>query len=393
MDERPLDKDTPPGEPHRGGVCADVSSGTTPAACCCPRAGQNGQSASLRQAAWVEGSVATCLGTVPKVSTALRLADRLGTLKARLGIGRMRYAIPPGLYAVGNPSAESHVFVSANYKMSFDCLRSALDGRDGWILALDTKGINVWCAAGKGTFGTDEIVHRIEATRLAEAVSHRVLILPQLGAPGVAAHEVRERAGFRVVYGPVRARDLPSFLDAGMKATPAMRRVTFTFGERLVLTPIEVVNLPRSFLFALAAVFLLGGLSRQGYSFSDAVTHGGPAALLCVLAFLGGAVATPLLLPWLPGRAFSIKGAAVGLGVALAYVALRGQSASVGLGMDALPWLFALPAVSAFFAMNFTGASTYTSLSGVRREMRFAVPAQIAGAAVGLGLWLAGRFV
>jgi len=335
--------------------------------------------------------MATRLGEVPKVSTTRRLADRLGTLKARLGIGRMRYAIPPGLYAVGNPSAESHVFVSANYKMSFDCLRSALDGRDGWILALDTKGINVWCAAGKGTFGTDEIVHRIEATRLAEAVSHRVLILPQLGAPGVAAHEVRERAGFRVVYGPVRARDLPSFLDAGMKATPAMRRVTFTFGERLVLTPIEVVNLPRSFLFALAAVFLLGGLSRQGYSFSDAVTHGGPAALLCVLAFLGGAVATPILLPWLPGRAFSIKGAAVGLLVALAYLGLRWPA--VGLGLDALPWLFALPAVSAFFAMNFTGASTYTSLSGVRREMRFAVPAQIAGAAVGLGLWLVARFV
>jgi acetyl-CoA decarbonylase/synthase complex subunit gamma len=52
-----------------------------------------------------------------------------------------------------------------------------------------------------------------------------------------------------------------------------------------------------------------------------------------------------------------------------------------------------IPAVASFLGMNFTGASTYTSLSGVRREMRVAVPLQILGAVAGLGLWLAGRFV
>ena len=40
--------------------------------------------------------------------------------------------------------------------------------------------------------------------------------------------------------------------------------------------------------------------------------------------------------------------------------------------------------------MNFTGASTFTSLSGVLREMRVAVPAQIVAGALGLVLWLAG---
>jgi len=66
---------------------------------------------------------------------------------------RMSYAISPGLYAVGNPTKESDVFVSANYKLSFDVLRRELKGFNAWILVLDTKGINVWCAAGKGTFG------------------------------------------------------------------------------------------------------------------------------------------------------------------------------------------------------------------------------------------------
>ena len=66
----------------------------------------------------------------------------------------MNYKVDPGLYAIGNPNERSPVLVTANYKMSFDNLREALPGRDAWILVLDTRGINVWCAAGKGTFGT-----------------------------------------------------------------------------------------------------------------------------------------------------------------------------------------------------------------------------------------------
>ena len=69
----------------------------------------------------------------------------------------MNYKVDPGLYALGAPDADSPVLVSANFKMSFDLLREALPGRNAWILVLDTDGINVWCAAGKGTFGTEEL--------------------------------------------------------------------------------------------------------------------------------------------------------------------------------------------------------------------------------------------
>ena len=115
-------------------------------------------------------------------------------------------SVDPGLYAVGHPTPESPVLVSANYKMSFDRLRSQLTGLTHGCLVLDTRGVNVWCSAGKGTFGTDEIVGRVRANRLGEIVSHRTLVVPQLGAPGVAAHQVKNRCGFRVVYGPVQGR-------------------------------------------------------------------------------------------------------------------------------------------------------------------------------------------
>ena len=144
-------------------------------------------------------------GDNPVVSTSLSWSDYLGAWKTRWGIGRMDYTVEPGLYAVGKPDNESPVLVSANYKLTFDTVRKNLVGLDCWLLILDTKGINVWCAAGKGTFGTDELVRRIEASELSKYISHKKLVLPQLGATGVSAHEVKRQSGYDVNYGPVRA--------------------------------------------------------------------------------------------------------------------------------------------------------------------------------------------
>ena len=101
----------------------------------------------------------------------------------------------------------------------------------------------------------------------------------------------------------------------------------------------------------------------------------------------------PLLLPWLPGRPFAIKGALVGLAMGLGIAVVGGSRfAALGSLPSTAAWLFMCPALVSFLAMNFTGCTTFTSLSGVRAEMRVAVPVQIAFAVVGLGLWLVGRF-
>jgi hypothetical protein len=303
----------------------------------------------------------------------------------------MRYAVEPGLYAVGSPTAESPVFVSANYKLSFDHLRRELEGIDGWIMVIDTKGINVWCAAGKGTFGTEEIVHRIEITQLSEIVNHRRIIVPQLGAPGVAAHEVRRRSSFHVIYGPVRARDIPEFLDAGMKTSPDMRRVLFNIGDRLVLVPLELVSWGRYAFFIALILFLLTGLNQNGYVFPGLA--GGREVLLLLLAFVAGGALVPVFLPWLPGRALSWKGMVMGLLLAavLVIVGLI-PSAQIAGQLETAAWVLLMPAIGAFMAMNFTGATTYTSLSGVKKEMRFAVPSQIVAAVLGFALWMIARF-
>ena len=363
--------------------------------CCCgPQTAESGRRPQISDAPWIVGSVSTTVGEIPQVGTTLGPADRWGAWKARWGIGRMRYSVPPGLYAVAEPTADSPVFVSANYKMSFDRLRAQLGGLNAWILVLDTKGINVWCAAGKGTFGTDELVRRIEAAGLSEVVSLRRLIVPQLGAPGVAAHEVKKQSGFRVVYGPVRAEDLPAFLAAGRKATPPMRKVHFPLRDRLAVVPVELAMSVGYVLLIAAGLLLLAGLGPDGYRWSRVADRGLPAAILFMATCVGSVVLVPALLPWLPGRALSVKGAWLGLGALaglLLYESLRVGVFDGLLGLAA--WCLLIPAAASFLGMNFTGATTYTSLSGVRKEMARAVPLQAIAVVAGVALWLVGRFV
>jgi hypothetical protein len=338
---------------------------------------------------FVSGFVDMPAGRLPQVSSALVRQDIWGSFKARWGVRRMDYKVNPGIYALGTPNDKSPVFVSANYKMSFDRLRQALSGRSGWILVLDTKGINVWCAAGKGTFGTEELISRIELSGLKNIVSHRKLILPQLGAPGVSAHKVKHISGFNVQYGPIRAEDLPAYLDAGMKATQQMRIKTFPLKERAVLIPIEFVEAMKTYLIMAAVFFVISVVIGPAGFLANAMNFGLFAVLALLGAIIGGAVLNPLLLPYLPGRAFSIKGFSSGIVIALILLYLRGINLSAWPGkIEAVAWLLIIPAISAYLAMNFTGCSTYTSLSGVKREMRWALPAEIACGVAGIVMWL-----
>jgi len=342
----------------------------------------------------VEDSVQTKMGTVPRISSNLARTDRWGNIKARWGVSRMRYTVEPGLYALGNPDEQAQVFVTANYKMSFDRLREALPGRDAWILVLDTNGINVWCAAGKGTFGTEELIRRIESSGLAQIVDHRDLILPQLSGPGVVPHLVKKRSGFKVIYGPIEATDLPVFLDAGLKATPEMRKKTFTIRERTVLVPMELVSTLKWSLLILPCLFFGGGFGGEGGFWTGATSYGLFAVVAFLSAIAAGAVLTPILLPWLPGRAFSLKGLTMGLITAIILTAFwRGNFNDWGGRIEIIAWFFLIPAIAAYLAMNFTGASTYTSLSGVKKEMKWAVPLEIVAGAAGLLFWVGSLFV
>ncbi len=238
----------------------------------------------------------------------------------------------------------------------------------------------MWCAAGKGTFGTKELVSRIKMVDLSAVVSHRRLILPQLGAVGIAAHEIRGETGFNVTYGPVRAEDLTKYLINGQQADKAMRKVRFNTTDRAVLVPMEVVSAVKPTVTALGALAMANAVGLTKFDSNDVKAYTG--------AVLIGSAATPLLLPVIPARAFSAKGWLLGLswamGVNLKNGLFYGKNKNL---LKASQNLLVLPSVSAIHAMNFTGSSTYTSMSGVRKEMKTAVP--LIGASLLVGAVLA----
>ena len=297
-----------------------------------------------------------------KTDSILTPANRWDHFLARWGYKRSEHRVEAGLYALGNPTPASAVFVTANYSLSFDALRSSLADTDGYILVLDTDGINVWCAAGKGSFGTDELVRRIQEAKLEDVVDHRVLILPQLGAPGVSAQEVKRGSGFKVEYGPVRARDLPEYMKT-REATPGMRQVRFDLGDRIVLIPVELVQVLLPMLAAAIVFYFAAGLL---------------AAIAAITAVLAGAALFPILLPWIPTSAFSAKGFLLGGMTALPFAAAAFMTNASTVWWNQLGWslvyLLAMPPVTAFLALNFTGASTFTSRSWVKREIFTYVP-------------------
>ncbi|MCP4689017.1 MAG: hypothetical protein GY859_13265 [Desulfobacterales bacterium] len=338
---------------------------------------------------FVEDFKETPAGPAPRVKAVLDRADLLGAFKVRIGVGRNNYKVTPGLYCVGDPGPGAPVLVTANYKLSFDALRKELQGRDAWILTLETRGINVWCAAGKKTFSTEELIRRIKASGLEKVVDHRELILPQLSATGVSARLVKKGSGFTVVWGPVRASDIGQFLDAGKKAEPAMRRVTFSFTERLVLAPLELSHVVKYLPWILAGAFLVSGIGSTIFSLHAAWLRGGMLLLAIMAGVLSGTIAFPLLLPWLPTRAFSLKGAIAGGVAAVAVIVLLIGRVAV---LEGFALFLLTTAISSYLAMNFTGATPFTSPSGVEKEMRASIPFQAVATLLAAAAWVAAGF-
>ncbi len=339
---------------------------------------------------------------VKKLSYRLTLKDKLGDLAVRWSVGRNSWRVEPGLYALGNPDRSAPVLVTANYRLTVNIVRRSLIHHNLWLLVLDTKGINVWCAAGKGTFGTDEIIHRIKNTGLTSFIDHRELILPQLGAPGVAGYKITRATGFKIIWGPVTAADIPAFLAAGKKASPEMRRVRFGVRERLTVAPVEIVQAWPFFLTTLIIAFLasFGAVWKTaGGSLSPAgiiqQTLASAELMRSVLLLTGnvitGTILFPLFLPLLPFKAFAAKGAVLSLLWSSAILLI--EQASGGVLLTGPSYRTSVTgaalcgaAAASFLAMNLTGSSTFTNQTGTMLEVKISIPLQLLAATAGLVL-------
>jgi hypothetical protein len=178
--------------------------------------------------------------------------------------------------------------------------------------------------------------------------------------------------GFRVAFGPVRIADVREYIASGYKTDRKMRIVEFPMKERLILTPIEVNAVMRKYLtFALAMLFFFG-LRPSGFLFADMLSGGLPFIALGLVSVFAGAVLTPVLLPFIPSHSFAVKGWIIGMLLILPFLKL--MSAFGGSSLLTLSALVFFPMASSYLALQFTGATTYTSPSGVNKELRKGLP-------------------
>ena len=290
--------------------------------------------------------------------------------------------IPPypkvatGLYRIGRPDRGSPVLVTGNYELTVRRLVKVLDrgpsgepgdGVDCWLLVADSKGINVWCAAGGGHFTADDVIAALKSSGVMEAVDHRALILPQLCANGVDGWKIRQETGWGAHWGPVRGQDIPAYLASGRKKTGPMRHVRFPLRDRLEMTTImlalyTLLLLLPMLIFWRQNIFLLLGL-------------------MALISYFYG-----IFLPWIPGRDGLVKG------VVLALLALSGLWLW-SLAWGHLPpsslfnWSLGLGFLAFFIGAEFQGMSPL--MRGEQANWSIGVPVGLAT----LVAYAAGRFL
>lgn len=239
-----------------------------------------------------------------------------------------------GLRRIGNPGRHSPVLVTGNYDLTVRRLLRELAGVDAWLLVASSRGVNVWCAAAGGLFGTPQVVTALKTSGIGDLVDHRQTILPQLAATGVEARAVKHRTGWSVRFGPVEASDLPRYLKSGRLKSEEMHRVQFGTRERFEMTaawaapaslPVIAVGLalrpswvlplllltwtlalavfflfehfpgPRRTLLTAAAVAIAGGVAAMvGLTPAAVLVVGGIAALLAMVVSFDYQGSTPI---------------------------------------------------------------------------------------------------
>lgn len=304
---------------------------------------------------------------VPILKRDLTSGDKIGQLKVRIGIGRYSYEIPTGLYLLGDPEKANQIIVTCNYKLTIDYLRINIKSEGVYLLVLDTFGINVWCAAGKGTFGTKELIYQLTMWDIKKKLKIRRVILPQLGATSMEPHLVRKLTGISVVYGPVDGKDLDKFIQDGLMCDEDMRTVKFPLKDRLALTPIEFIQTLKYWFISFIAIYIAGFMFAKG---GLGVYQSLKLSTVVLLSNLLGTVVFPVVLPILPFKSFAIKNILLNIPFIvmifiLGMIELGSVSAifTVLLLMDVLLYI-------GFLGFRFTGSTTFTSFSGVKYEGR-----------------------
>jgi acetyl-CoA decarbonylase/synthase complex subunit gamma len=120
--------------------------------------------------------------------------------------------VEPGLYEIGEPTADSPFFVTTNFSITYFAVANEISGSGvpGWLLVTDAEGMSVLTAWAAGKFDAERIGKAVKACGAADKLNHRKLVIP--GHVSVLLGEIEEELpGWKVLVGPREAVDIPRY--------------------------------------------------------------------------------------------------------------------------------------------------------------------------------------
>ncbi|MBU1878264.1 MAG: hypothetical protein KJ734_04880, partial [Chloroflexi bacterium] len=234
--------------------------------------------------------------------------------------------VRPSLYALGHPDRDAPVLVTGNYDLTVRRVVRDTRGLDAYLLVCDSRGINVWCAAGGGHFTAEKVIQAVKTGGVVEVVDHRTLILPQMAGCGVLGKRIEEETGWRARWGPMYATDIAAYLKAGRRKTDEQREARFPLGHRLEMA--VAIWQVWAVVFGIATLVFARDLFWPALALS-----------LLLFVFIGA------FMHWIPGRDGFWKGVSLAIGTVglfLIWTVITGQpivsisTANASLGLAAL---------------------------------------------------------
>lgn len=235
----------------------------------------------------------------------MRLRDLLPYVRDT-ALRLLPHRTPTGLVRIGDPGPESPVLLTGNFTLTVRRLSRVLEGTEAWLLVANSHGINVWCAAGGGHLTHHDVISVLRTSEIADLVSHRELILPQLSATGVERRPIEEATGWATRWGPARLEDLPAVLARGGRVHRRERRMRFPLWERLEMA--SMWYLPMILLVTPVLAIVGGWRVAASTAVLILVTASGVFAALPRLRVTGPG-------RWITHGSAAIIGAIVGTGV------------------------------------------------------------------------------
>lgn len=121
--------------------------------------------------------------------------------------------VEPKIYPIGEPTADSPVFVTTNFSLTYFIVSGEIEnsGMSAWLLVPECEGLSVLTAWAAGKFSGASIGKFAKEAGLEAQVKRRDIIIP--GYVAQISGELEESLpGWRVLVGPQEAADLESFI-------------------------------------------------------------------------------------------------------------------------------------------------------------------------------------